>query len=69
MTFKTNHIGSAGNKPSPILELTVSGNGFTATEDILNFKNDKVNQSFIYQLRELANELEEYNNDVDKYKT
>tara|TARA_R100001244_G_scaffold5899_1_gene6997 strand:- start:444 stop:647 length:204 start_codon:yes stop_codon:yes gene_type:complete len=65
MNFETRHIGSAGGRPASILELTVIGADYSATEDILNFKTDKVDENFIMELRQLADELQEHNDLVD----
>lgn len=68
MNFETNHIGSSGGRPASILELTVIGYDYRATEDILDFKTNKVDEGFIMELRELANELQEHNDLVDNKK-
>ena len=65
MNFETKHIGSAGGRPAIILELTVNGHDYKATEDILNFKTNKVDEDFIMELRQLADELQEHNDLVD----
>ena len=65
MNFETKHIGSSGGRPAIILELTVNGYDYRATEDILNFKTNKVDENFIMELRQLADELQEHNDLVD----
>ena len=54
MDFKTKHIGSS------IIELTVEGWNSTITEDITDLKGN-VDDDLIMSLRNLADELEEYN--------
>jgi len=65
MNFETKHIGSVGGRPASILELTVNGADYSATENILNFKTDKVDENFIMELRQLADELQAHNDLVD----
>lgn len=65
MKFETKHIGSAGGRPASIIELTVKGDNIFFTEDVLNFKTNKVDEDFIMDLRQLADELQEHNDLVD----
>lgn len=65
MTFETKHIGSAGGRPASIIELTVRGENIFFTEDVTEFKTNKVPENFIMELRQLADELQEHNNNVD----
>jgi len=65
MEFTTRHIGAYGGNASTIIELTVSGGNASITEDVTDL-NGKVDEDFIMELRELADELEEQNNLIAK---
>ncbi len=65
MNFETKHIGSYAGNPAKILELTFNADGVSYTEDVLDFKTNKVSENFIMELRQLANELQEHNDNVD----
>ncbi len=65
MEFETKHIGSAGGRPASIIELTVKGTNIFFTEDVTEFKTNKVDENFIMELRQLADELQEHNELVD----
>ena len=65
MEFETKHIGRTALRPATILELTINGDDYSITEDILNFKDNKVDENFITALMELANELQGHNDFVD----
>jgi len=64
MKFITKHIGAYAGNPATIIELTVLGECAEITETINAFMSDKVDEIFIMELRELANELEEHNNKI-----
>lgn len=63
MELKTRHIGSFGGRASSIIELTASINGAEITEEVTDFRSN-VDDSFIMQLRDLADELEDQNNKI-----
>ena len=65
MEFETKHIGSASGRPASIIELTVKGTNIFFTEDVTEFKTNKVDENFIMELRQLADELQEHNELVD----
>ena len=65
MDFKTKYIEGSRISPASIIEITVSNDSFTITEDITDL-NSKVDEDFIFELRQLADELEEHN---EKLKT
>ena len=65
MNFETKHIGSYGGNPASLIELTVTGTNIFFTEDITNFRTNKVDENFIMELRQLADELQEHNEKVD----
>ena len=65
MTFETKHIGSYGGNAATIIELTINGADYSATESITDFKTNKVDENFIMELRQLADELQEHNDLVD----
>jgi len=65
MKFKTKHISKAGGRPASILELEVDGKTNVIIEDLLDFKTNKVDENFIMELRQLADELQEHNDLVD----
>ena len=58
MTFETKHIGSYGGNAATIIELTINGADYSATESITDFKTNKVDENFIMELRQLADELQ-----------
>jgi len=60
MEFKIKHIGAYGGFPAEIIELTIESLNSTITEDITDL-NSKVDEDFIFELRQLADELEEHN--------
>lgn len=60
MNFETKQIGSHGGRPATIIEVTVNGFDYSATEDVTD-RNGKVDENLIMELRELADELEEQN--------
>jgi len=63
MEFNLKHIGSYGGNPAIILELTIEDcNGSSIVETVSNFKDSKVDEDLIFDLRLLADELE-YHND------
>jgi len=63
MEFNLKHIGSHGGNPATILELTIEDcNGSSLIETVSNFKDNKVDEDLIFDLRQLADELE-YHND------
>lgn len=64
MTFETRHFGAYGGNPSKIIELTVSDGKATITADVTDL-NHKVDEDFIRELYELADELQEHNDLVD----
>lgn len=64
MNFETRHIGAHGATPAHIIELTVSDGNATITADVTDL-NHKVDEDFIRQLYELADELQEHNDCVD----
>ena len=66
MEFETKHIGSYAGNPAKILELTFRADGINYTEDVLDFKTNKVDKNFIMGLRQLADELQEHNDNVDR---
>ena len=47
MNFETRHIGSYGGKAATIIELTINGADYSATESITDFKTNKVYENFI----------------------
>lgn len=65
MQFSTKHIGNSAGNPAKLLEVTVSTGSFSYTENVLDFKTDKVDEDLISQLRQLADELQEHNDLVD----
>lgn len=65
MNFETKHIGSAGGRPATIIELTINSADYSATESITDFKTNKVDENFIMELRQLADELQEHNDKLD----
>ncbi len=60
MDFKTKHIGSYGGNHAKIIELTVEGSNGIITEDVTDLKGN-VDENLIMALRNLSDELEEYN--------
>lgn len=60
MNFKTRHIGTYGDNPAKIIELTVDGSYTEITEDITDL-NGYVDENLIMELRKIADELEEHN--------
>lgn len=64
MNFETRHIGAYGGNPAKIIELTVSDGNTTITADVTDL-NHKVDEDFIRELYELADELQEHNDLVD----
>jgi len=63
MEFNLKHLGSYGGNPATILELTIKDcNGTSLVETVSNFKDNKVDEDLIFDLRQLADELE-YHND------
>ena len=67
MNIESRQIGAHGGYPAKCIEVTVtdwSGNS-SIIEDVTNL-DGKVDESLIFQLRELANELEEQNEKLNK---
>ena len=62
MELKTRHIGSFGGNAANIIELTVTdwGGNSSITETITDL-NSRIDENFIMELRQLADELEEQN--------
>ena len=60
MKLEIRHIGTYYGKPSTIIELTVSSNGTSITENVSSL-NGRVNEDLILSLRQIADELEEQN--------
>ena len=67
MTLEVKHIGGSGNKPAYSIGLIVKGETGTLTEDITNYRTDKVDENFIQSLLDIAKELGEHNDKVDNY--
>ena len=62
MEFNLKHIGSHGGNPATILELTVGDcAGSSVVEIVSNFRDNKVDEDLIFDLRQLADELEYHN--------
>jgi hypothetical protein len=63
MTISTRHFGNRGNTLSSIIEVTVSdwGGNSSIMECVTDLKG-KVDEDFIFSLRQVADELEEQNN-------
>ena len=62
MEFNLKHIGSHGGFPATILELTIEDcDGSSIVETVSNFTDNKVDEDLIYDLRQLADELEYHN--------
>ena len=68
MNFETRHIGAFGGNPADIIELTVNGFCSKMVEQITNLSG-KVDQDFIQELKNLAEELEEHNEKVNNKNT
>lgn len=66
MDFKTEHIGSFGGRPANIVQLVVSTNNTTITEDITDLKG-MIDNDIIQSLRNIADELEEHNQNTIQY--
>jgi len=63
MEFNLKRIGSYGGNPVMILELIIEDcHGSRIVETVSNFKDNKVDEDLIFDLRQLADELE-YHND------
>ena len=60
MNFKTRYIGGPNFE---MIELTVEGSNSSITEDITSMKG-LVDENFIINLRDIADELEEHNQKV-----
>ena len=60
MKLEIRHIDKYYGKPSTIIELTVSSNGTSITENVSSL-NGRVNEDLILSLRQIADELEEQN--------
>ena len=60
MELSLKHLGSHGGSPAVVIELTINGHSASITEDVTNLKG-QVDESFISNLREIADELEEQN--------
>lgn len=65
MELTIRHIGSYGGRQAKIIELTISDSGSTITTDVTGL-NNKVDESLINSLREIADQLEEQNILVEK---
>lgn len=63
MKIFTRHIGSYGGGPATIIQLTIEGNSSVIIEDITGL-HCEVEEGFIQDLRDLADELEGQNNKV-----
>jgi len=62
MNIRTKHYGTHGfTMPSAIIEIIIEGYNSSITEDITDLKG-KVDDGFISQLRNIADELEDQNN-------
>ena len=70
MNLSTKHYGSYGGKKSSVIQLTVTdwGGNSLITEDVTDL-HGRVDTELIEQLRQIADELEEQNNLVDKEST
>jgi len=65
MKISIRHIGNSRTRPSTMIKITVEGqDGSIIAEDVTSLSG-KVNQSFIDDLRSIADELEIQNNDVE----
>ena len=65
MEIYTRHIGVKVSGISPLIEITIKGsNGCEITEDITNL-NSFIDESFINDLRNIADELEDQNNKIN----
>ena len=60
MEIKTNYIGAYGGNAASIIELIVTSNGTTITEEVTGF-DSKIPVNLIFDLREIADELERQN--------
>lgn len=65
MNFQTRHIGSFSGRAATIIELTINGADYSATEIITNFETNKVDENFILELRQLADAFQEHNDKID----
>ena len=64
MKIETRHIGKFGHYPSKLIELTVSSNGASITEDITDL-NGLVDEGFIEDLQNLVDELKHHNKEKE----
>lgn len=60
MEFELKHYGRSGYSPSSFIEMIITAEGTTITEDVTD-RNSAVDESFIQSLRDIADELEEQN--------
>ena len=65
MKIELRHIGRYGLSPSPIIEITVTSNNTTVTEDIVNFEG-YVDENFIDDLKDIVEQLEVQNTLINK---
>jgi len=66
MEFNLKRIGSYGGNPVMILELIIEDcNGSSIVETVSNFKDNKVDEDLIFDLRQLADELEYHNDQLN----
>ena len=57
-------IGAKNLRKGRIVK-AINGADYSATESITDFKTNKVDENFIMELRQLADELQEHNDKVD----
>ena len=68
MNIKVEHIGYSRLNPTSIIEVTIEGqDGSIISEDVTSLSG-KVNESFIDELRRLADALELQNSKVESFK-
>lgn len=63
MEITLKHYGNSRTRPSIAIQITVTTNGSSITEDVTDLKGN-VSVEFIHSLRQIADELEEQNNEV-----
>ena len=67
MELNTRHIGSFGGNAAHIIELTVTDwRGNSSITETITDLNSRIDENFIMELRQLADELEEQNQKLDK---
>lgn len=67
MEISIRHIGSSAGHPARCIELTVNDYGNILVSDITDLKG-RVDEDFIQNLRDIADELEEQNKLIDSNK-